>query len=107
VQCKRLAQRATVGRARTGGFGLDGSGDLFLAFSTGNHDDPKVEDLKHLAYVPHFSLDPLIIGAAEAVEEAILNALVAAETMTGYQGHTAQALPHDLLLEAMKKSGRG
>ena len=102
-QCNRLAQRGTVGLARTGGFGLDGSGDLFLAFSTGNHYDTSPEGLNSLSYLPHFSMDLLVIAAAEAVEEAILNALVAAETMTGREGHTAYVLPHGRLLEVMRK----
>lgn len=102
--CKRLAERATVGLARTGGFGLDGSGDLFLAFSTGNHllrnEGGKMHQLE---MVPFFEMDNLLIAAVEAVEEAILNTLVAAETMTGVDGHTAYALPHELLLKAMGK----
>jgi len=102
-QCRRLAQRGVVGLARTGGFGLDGSGDLFLAFSTGNHYEPGAGGLKSLQIVPHFSMDSLVIAAVEAVEEAILNALVAGETMTGYQGHTAYALPHDRLVAVMQR----
>lgn len=105
-QCKRLAQRGTVGLARTGGFGLDGSGDLFLAFSTGNHYDPRSNRLKELQCCSHFSMDPLLIGAVEAVEEAILNALVAADTMTGYQGHTAYAIPHPVLVDLMLSKGK-
>jgi D-aminopeptidase len=102
VQCKRLAQRATIGLARTGGLGLDGSGDLFLAFSTGNHYSPRSGGFMELRAIPHFSMDPLVIATVEAVEEAILNALVAAETMTGYQGHTACALPHQRLVDLMR-----
>ncbi len=105
-QCKRLAQRGATGLARTGGFGLDGSGDLFLAFSTGNHYEPRGEGLRTLQMVPQFTMDPIVIATVEAVEEAILNVLVAAETMTGYQGHTAYALPHDQLLSVMRKYGR-
>jgi D-aminopeptidase len=106
VQCKRLAQRATIGLARTGGFGLDSSGDLFLAFSTGNHYSPGSGNFMEFQAVAHFSMDPIVIATAEAVEEAILNALVAAETMTGYQGHTATAIPHDLLVDLMRAKGR-
>ncbi len=102
-QCKRLAQRATVGQGRTGGLGLDGSGDLFLAFSTGIHYPPAEEKLVSLQMVPSFNMDLLIKATVEAVEEAILNVLVAAESMTGYQGHTAQALPHEMLLEVMTR----
>ncbi len=102
-QCRRLAQRGTTGLARTGGFGLDGSGDLFLAFSTGNHYDPRAEGIKPLQMVPQFSMDAIVVATAEAVEEAILNALVAAETMTGFKGHSAYGLPHDRLLEVMRR----
>lgn len=101
-QCKRLAQRGTVGLARTGGLGLDGSGDLFLAFSTGNHLRSQGGQLQDLKAVPHFSMDALVEATVEAVEEAILNSLIAAETMTGRDGHKSFALPHDLLLEQMQ-----
>jgi D-aminopeptidase len=105
LQCKRLAQRATIGLARTGGFGLDGSGDLFLAFSSGNHISPRSGDFMDLQAVANFSMDAIVIATAEAVEEAILNALVAAETMTGYQGHTAHALPHPSLVDLLRRRG--
>ena len=92
-QCRRLAQRAAVGFARTGGIGHNGSGDLFLAFATGNHIPAATDDLLQTQMLPNHHMDPLFSAEAEAVEEAILNALCAAETMTGYQGHTAHALP--------------
>ena len=101
-QCRRLAQRGTTGLARTGGMGLDGSGDLFLAFSTGIHYRPAEAGLKTLQVVPHFAMDALITGTVEAVEEAILNALVAAESITGYMGHGACALPHDRLSQIIQ-----
>ncbi len=115
--CRRLAQRATIGLARTGGFGFATSGDIFLAFSTGVHPNPQARPasaplpnpttgLLRLDVLPDFTLDPLVIGAAEAVEESILNALVAADTMIGFDGHTAYALPHDLLVKAWKARER-
>lgn len=97
--CQRLAQRCSIGLARTGGYGLATSGDLFLAFSTGVH-LTRGGTLLKVEVLPEFSLDPLVFAVVEAVEEAILNALVAAETMTGYQGHKAYALPHELLVQA-------
>jgi D-aminopeptidase len=106
VQCTRLAQRATIGLARTGGLGLDGSGDLFLAFSTGNHYSPRSGQLMAFQAVAHFSMDPIVIATVEAVEEAVLNALVAAESMTGYDGHSAYALPHERLVSFMREKGR-
>lgn len=98
TQCSRLARRATVGLARAGGVGHDGSGDLFLAFSTGNR-LPAGEKQRRLEMLDHGEMDPLFGATAEAVEEAILNALCTAETMTGHQGHTAVALPHERLVE--------
>jgi len=107
IQCKRLAQRATVGLARMGSIGANNSGDIFLAFSTGNHipaDACAPVDLKMFPQ-HHVSLhlNPLFEAVAEAVEEAILNALTAAETMTGLMGHTACALPLDKLQNLMAK----
>lgn len=102
VQCKRLARRATIGLARTGGVGYNTSGDLFLAFATGNHYDPAHRTPKELTMLHHGMMDPLIEGTAEAVEEAILNALTAAETMTGYKNRKVYALPLEELKEIVK-----
>ena len=98
VQCRRLAQRATAGLARAGGLGFNSSGDLFLAFATGNHVREPAEGPYTLQMLPHAHLDPFFEGTAEAVEEAILNALCAAETMRGYQG-TVEAIPLEALVE--------
>ena len=95
VQCRRLAQRATVGLARAGGTGRNGSGDIFLAFATGNHLPAKSHGLRRLDMVPHDQLDQMFTAVADATEEAILNALCAAETMIGFRGRTAHALPLD------------
>lgn len=93
VQCRRVAQRATIGLARVGGIGHNSSGDIFLAFATGNdlrrNDDP-TRDVRML---PHPLIDPIFAGAADATEEAIVNALCAAETMEGRDGRVAHALP--------------
>lgn len=107
-QCKRLAQRATVGLAQVGGYGHNSSGDIFLAFATGNDlIDPSLAEsaknegainvLSHLQMVPNALLDPFFHATADATSEAILNALCAAETMTGFQGRTVHALPLDAL----------
>ena len=106
VQCKRLAQRATVGLARVGGVGYNGSGDIFLAFATGNHVSAAAESSLEVKTLPHHHLSVFFEAVAEAVEEAILNALTAAETMTGYMGRTVFALPLDELQQVMKKYGR-
>jgi D-aminopeptidase len=100
-QCKRLAQRATVGLARVGGTGYNGSGDLFLAFATGNHIPLDAEAPITVQMLPNGQMDPLFDATAEAVEEAILNALCAAETITGQQGRTVHALPLARLQQIM------
>jgi len=109
LQCRRLAQRASFGVARTGGVGENNSGDLFLAFATGNRgmhrigdDVPEVAEVRTMA---NNSMNPLFEAVIEAVEEAILNAILASPTMTG-NGHTAHTLPTDLLLAALEKYGR-
>jgi D-aminopeptidase len=105
-QCARLARRATVGLARVGGNGHNGSGDLFLAFATGNHLPANNTSLYQLQMVPQDQLNPLFDAVAEATEEAILNALTAAETLTGYRGRTAYALPLDDLTAIMARYPR-
>jgi D-aminopeptidase len=102
-QCARLAHRAALGIARTGGAGEDSSGDLLLAFAVGNRDP---EATGSAAVLANAELNPLFYASIEATEEAIVNALLAAETMTGRDGATAHALPHDALLEAMQRFGR-
>jgi len=105
TQCTRLARRATVGLARAGGVGHNGSGDLFLAFATGNH-LPAHRARRDVVMLDHEQMNPLFAATAEAVEEAILNALCAAETMTGYQGRTAHALPLEAVAEAWARRPR-
>jgi D-aminopeptidase len=106
-QCKRLAQRATSGLARVGGVGQNTSGDLFLAFATGHHIPAAADGPIPLSFmIPQNQLDAFFEATAEAVEESILNALCAAETMTGYKGHTAYALPLDGLQAVLAKYQR-
>jgi D-aminopeptidase len=111
-QLERLAQRAGLGLARAGGTGGHTSGDLFIAFATGNRLPAEDEDHPQLLTydvrtVGDLVIDALFDATIEATEEAIINALVAAETMTGRDGITAHALPHDRLLEVMGRYGRG
>jgi D-aminopeptidase len=112
-QCERLAQRAGLGIARAGGSGANSSGDIFLAFSTANRGklrSYKAEDGGapfDVTMLPNEGISGLFWAAIESVEEAILNALVAAETMTGRDGITAQALDHTSLVEIMSRYGRG
>jgi len=100
-QCKRLAQRATIGLARVGGMGYNGSGDIFLAFATGNQLVSETQKPYALQMLPNDQLDSFFLGVVEAVEEAILNALTTAETMTGFKGRTAYELPLDELQRVM------
>jgi D-aminopeptidase len=104
-QCKRLARRATVGLSRVGGSGHDSSGDIFIAFATGNH-LPRGQALREVRSLDHGAMTPLIRAAADAVEESILNALCAAETMTGQHGRVARELPLDLVGELLAGRGR-
>lgn len=105
IQCQRLARRATTGLAWVGGIGSNGSGDIFIAFSTGNavRQGDAVSDVRMLA--PE-AMTNLFQAAAEATEEAILNAMCAAETMAGREGRVIHALPHDLLVRAMAEYRR-
>lgn len=100
-QCKRLAQRATIGLARAGGMAYNGSGDIFLAFATGNQLASETQTLYALQMLPNDQLNSFFLGVTEAVEEAILNALTGAETMTGFSGRTAYELPLDELQRIM------
>ncbi|MGH7083830.1 MAG: P1 family peptidase, partial [Acetobacteraceae bacterium] len=102
IQCRRLARRATIGLAWAGGLGANGSGDIFLAFSTANH-LPFGQPLSEVRMLAPERMTLLFQAAAEATEEAILNALTAAETMTGRAGRTVHALPLDRLVETMRR----
>jgi D-aminopeptidase len=112
-QLRRLAQRIALGIARVGGGGGDSSGDIFLAFSTANAGRMRTSKAAagtapfEIDVLPNTAITPIFWGVIEATEEAILNALVAAETMVGRDGITAHALPHDRLLEIMTRHGRG
>ena len=102
-QLKRIAHRVTIGMGNVGGRGSNGSGDIYLAFSTANE---KAFNRNKITTVQTFSNDrisPLFEATVQAVEEAIINAMVAAETMEGINGNTAYALPHDLLIDVLKK----
>jgi len=112
-QCERLAQRAALGIARSGGTGGTTSGDLIIAFATGNRlegpwQEPSPTRLSvDLRMVGESVIDRLFRATIEATEEAIANALVAATTVVGRDGITARALPHDRLVEVMRRYGRG
>jgi L-aminopeptidase/D-esterase-like protein len=105
-QLKRLARRAALGLARTGGESGNGSGDIFIAFSTANAGAAKPGGLARLTMLPNERMNSLFEATIQATEEAILNALVAAETMTGRDDHQVLALPHDRLKEVLRKYHR-
>jgi D-aminopeptidase len=103
IQLKQVARRGTVGLARVGSVGAHTSGDIFLAFSTGNDLLAHVADLIPLKMLPNEHMTLFFEAVAEATEEAILNSLTAAETMKGFQGRVAYALPLDELQRIMAK----
>lgn len=106
-QLKRMAQRISLGVGRVGGRGENSSGDIFIAFSTANAAEfGKDEGIANIQMLPNQQINQLFVATVAATEEAIINAMVAAETMTGYQGNTVYALPHDRLQEALKKYNR-
>lgn len=105
-QLKRLATRVSLGVGRQGGFGGNGSGDIFVAFSTANAKSWSAEDVSSVRMLSNDKLDPLFKATAQATEAAITNALLAAETMTGADDVRVYAMPVDRMLDAMKKYGR-
>jgi len=105
-QLKRVAKRVALGVGIVGGRGENSSGDIFIAFSTANPEVSKMSDLAHLTMLPNEMINPIFRAAVEATEEAIVNALVAAEDMTGINGNKVYAIPHELLKEVMRKYNR-
>ena len=105
-QLKRIARRVSLGIGRTGSIAGNGSGDIFIAFSTANPGASDVDHVVDLKMVPNDKLDPLFAATVEATEEAIVNAMVAATDMTGINGHHVRALPHDQLRAVLAKYNR-
>ena len=105
-QLKRLARRAALGLARNGSISGDSSGDIFIAFSTANPGAAQLTGLPQLTMLPNGRISPLFEATVEATEEAIINALVAAETMTGVDDHKVIALPHDRLQQILRRYNR-
>ncbi|MGH9481369.1 MAG: P1 family peptidase, partial [Terriglobales bacterium] len=110
-QLDRLCKRATLGLGRVGGTSGDGSGDLFVSFSTANAGADIAASartrgtpppLAHIAMLPNWALGPVFDATIRATEEAIVNAMAGAQTMTGINGHTIRALPHDRLRAIMQ-----
>jgi D-aminopeptidase len=106
-QLKRLGRRASLGLARTGSISGNGSGDLFIAFSTANPNVANPDQITHsIQTIPNDLLDPIFSGVVQATEEAIVNALVDNQTMSGANSHRVDALPHDRLREILKRYDR-
>ena len=105
-QMKRLARRVPMGVGKVGGYGHDGSGDIFIAFSTANSNVAFSDGTVNVEMLPNWMMSPLFEATVQAVEEAIVNTLVAAETMEGINNNKVWALPHDRLIQIMKKYNR-
>jgi D-aminopeptidase len=105
TQLKRLAKRVSLGLGRNGSYSGNGSGDIFIAFSTANP-NAESDGLHQITMLPNGQLNPIFLATVQATEEAVVNAMIAAETMTGVDGHTVYALPHDRLREVLKKYNR-
>jgi L-aminopeptidase/D-esterase-like protein len=105
-QLKRLARRVPMGMARTGATGGNGSGDIFLAFSTANAGAAQRSGVQTLETLANDAMDGLFEATVQATEEAILNAMITATTMTGINGHTSYAIPHDRIKDSLAKHSR-
>lgn len=106
TQLKRVARRVTLGLGRDGSYSGDGSGDIFIAFSTANAGAIGAKQKHQITMLPNEQLDPIFLATVQATEEAVINAMVAAETMTGINNHKVIGLPHQKLREVLKKYNR-
>jgi D-aminopeptidase len=105
-QLKRLARRASLGIGRNGSISGNGSGDIFIAFSTANPGAAAKDKVTDVKMLPNDLLDPVFAATVQATEEAVINAMIAAESMTGIDNHHVTALPHDQLRAVLKKYNR-
>lgn len=105
-QLKRVVKRASLGIAKNGGIGGNSSGDIFIAFSTANPGAGKDMTVTNVKMLPNDRINQIFLATVQATEEAIINAMIAAETMTGADGNTVYAIPHDRLKEVMRKYNR-
>jgi D-aminopeptidase len=106
TQLKRLARRVSLGLGRDGSISGNGSGDIFIAFSTANPGSSATDRIVDVKMLPNDKIEPIFAATVEATEEAIINAMIAAETMTGIENHRVRALPHDQLRAVLKKYNR-
>jgi D-aminopeptidase len=105
-QLKRIAQRIALGVGKVGGRGENGSGDIFIAFSTANSGAFNRQSVVNVKQFPNDQMNPLFEATVQSVEEAIINAMIAADTMEGINGNKSYALPHDKVIELLRKYGR-
>jgi L-aminopeptidase/D-esterase-like protein len=105
-QLKRLARRVSLGLGRNGSISGDGSGDIFIAFSNANPRADGGRSVVDLKFLPNDALDPIFAATVQATEEAIINAMIAAPTMTGIENHKVTGLPHDKLRDVLKEYNR-
>ena len=105
-QLKRVAQRIPLGIGNVGGRGSNGSGDIFIAFSTANENAFNREEIVQIESLPNDQMNWIFQSTVQAVEEAIINAMIAAEDMEGINGNKAYAIPHDLLINTLRKYNR-
>jgi D-aminopeptidase len=105
-QLKRLARRVSLGLGRDGSISGNGSGDIFIAFSTANPGASASDHVVDVKMLPNDQIEPVFAATVQATEEAIINALIAAETMTGIENHRVRALPHDQLQAVLRKYNR-
>ena len=105
-QLKRIVRRVPIGISRVGGYGSNGSGDIFISFSTANKKAFDRENEKSIIFLPNDKMNPFFIATVQATEEAILNALISSETMIGINDNVVYKLPHDRLKKVLKKYNR-
>jgi L-aminopeptidase/D-esterase-like protein len=106
TQLRRVAKRVALGLGRNGSYSGDGSGDIFIAFSTANPGIASADGVRQVAMLPNGKLNAIFLATVQATEEAVINAMVAAGTMTGANGHTVQGLPHEALRDILRKYHR-
>lgn len=105
-QLKRVARRVSLGLGRDGSYSGDGSGDIFIAFSTANPGAAQNKGLRHITMLPNDDLNPIFLATVQATEEAVINAMVAADTMKGVNDKIVMGLPHDRLRDILRKYNR-
>ena len=105
-QLRRVAKRAALGLARTGSISSDSSGDIFIAFSTANPGATAAKPVAQVEMLSSEHINAIFLATVEATEEAIVNSMIAAETMKGFRGTVCEAIPHDRVVEILRKYGR-